>query len=476
MGAMSLAHRDRPTIARGQAAIALGQPTIALALGLTWAVAFSFVGWLAMLSVLPYQGYGLAAMLVAFIVVPAIGLWCVAQAGARGGGFLLVIVLAVVLVSDLSVRGAARGIDAQSAVKFALWVSGLLLLPWRWQVVKSAAGDVPTLALLLFGGWALVSTAYSITPLYTFAAALGYLGMAVIAVVFATTFDAGRGLLWVTSALLALSGASLVLYAVAPDVAMVAYENAAVLRLGGIFGNANQVGEIAALALLLGFVAWFDLRARRGWLLLLVAAPVCAACLLLSQSRSSMLGLAAGVAVVVLRRFPLLLLPAIGTTAALGAIVHVYPNAVDVLIGLVARSGNVAQVTTLTGRTEIWQFVLSAIAKAPVLGYGFASTKELIPAGHAFAYGWTTTSAHNLWLQAWVTTGAVGLLLIVISQLAALKALVGKPLAVRDGVLAFVLFTGPLEAGPVGPTVSTLTFVWLWATAMSLRQTQAAVA
>jgi O-antigen ligase len=459
----------------GQPTIALGQPTIALALGLTWAVAFSFIGWLALLSVLPYQGYGLAAMLVAIIVVPAIGLWCVAKAGAHGGGFLLAIAMLVVLVSDLSLRGASRGIDAQSAVKFALWVSGLLLLPWRWQCVKSAAGDVPTSALLLFGLWALGSTAYSITPLYTFAAALGYLGMGVIAVVFAVTFDAARGALWVTWALLAMSGASLLLYAVAPGIAMVAYENATVLRLGGIFGNANQVGEIAALAMLLTFVAWFDLRVRGGWWLLLVATPVCAACLLLSQSRSSMLGLAAGVAVVVLRRFPILLLPAIGAGAALGAIVHAYPNAVDVLIGLVARSGNVAQVTTLTGRTEIWQFVMSAIAKAPVLGYGFASTKELIPAGHSFAYGWTTTSAHNLWLQAWVTTGAVGLVLIVVSQLASLKALVSKPLAVRDAVLAFVLFTGPLESGPVGPTVSTLTFLWLWATAMSLRQQRAAV-
>jgi O-antigen ligase len=450
----------------------VGEPVVALALGLSWAVVFSFLGWLAMLSVLPYQGYGLAATVLAIIVVPAIGLWCVAKAGSQGGGFLLVIVMLVVLVSDLSFRGASKGIDAQSAVKFALWVSGLLLLPWQWRVVQSAAKDAPTLALLLFGLWALATTAYSITPFYTFAAALGFLGMWVIAVVFASTFDARRGLLWVTSALLAMSAASLVLYAVAPDIAMVAYENAAVLRLGGIFGNANQVGEIAALAMLLAFVVWFDLRSAAGWALLLAATPLCAACLLLSQSRSSMLGLAAGVGVVVLRRHPIWLLPAIAVGAALGAIVHTYPNAVDVLIGLVARSGNVAQVTTLTGRTEIWQFVMSAIAKAPVLGYGFASTRELIPAGHAFAYGWTTTSAHNLWLQAWVTTGAVGLFLIVLSQLASLKALVAKPLAVRDGILAFVMITGPLESGPVGPTVSALTFLWLWATAMSLRAAQ----
>lgn len=377
---------------------------------------FSLLAWLAMLSVLPYQGYGLAAMLVAFIVLPAVGLWCVAKAGAQGGGYLLLLVLLVLVVSELSLRGASTGIDAQSAFKFAVWVSGLLLLPWRWALVRRATADLPTLALLLFGLWALASTVYSITPVYTLAAALGYLGLWVIAVVFAVTYDADRGLLWVASALLALSVASLLLYAVAPEIAMVAYENATVLRLGGIFGNANQVGAIAALAMLLVFVVWFQKPTRATLTFFFLALPVVAACLLLSQSRSSMLGLAAGILVVVLRRYPVLLLPAVPLGVAFAAVVFAYPDTIDTLIGLVARSGNVAQVTTFTGRTEIWQFVVSAIAKAPVLGYGFASTRELIPAGHAFAFGWTTTSAHNLWLQAWVTTGGIGLLLIVLSN------------------------------------------------------------
>jgi O-antigen ligase len=266
-----------------------------------------------------------------------------------------------------------------------------------------------------------------------------------------------------------MSSASLLLYFVAPDVAMVAYENATVRRLGGIYGNANQVGETAALALLLFFATWFQLRARASLLLLLVALPVCAACMLLSQSRTSMLGLGAAIIVVLLRRYPILLVPTISIGAAAGAVLYAYPDAIDALIGLVARSGNVTQVTTFTGRTEIWHFVMSAIEKAPLLGYGFASTRELIPSGHSFGYGWTTNSAHNLWLQAWVTTGAVGLILILVSQIGSLKTLVMKPLPVRDGVLSYVVFVGLLEAGPVGPTVNLLTFIWIWATALSLR-------
>ena len=288
------------------------------------------------------------------------------------------------------------------------------------------------------------------------------------AVSFASSYDAVRGLLWMTFTLLAMSVASLLLYVAAPEIAMVAYENATVLRLGGIFGNANQVGEIAALGLLLTFVVWFQRPTRATLLLMLLAVPMCAVCLVMSQSRSSILGAGAAIVAVVLRRHPLLLLPTVSIGAALLVVVYAYPDAIDVLIGLVARSGNVTQVTTLTGRTEIWQFVLSAITKAPVLGYGFASTRELIPEGHAFAYGWTTTSAHNLWLQAWVTTGAVGLALVLLNQLASLSALQTRPNPARDAVFVFVISTGLLESGPVGPTVSVLTFVWIWATALSM--------
>lgn len=462
---MSVTTRLRPGPPRAH----VGGSEVALALALSWAVGFSFLGWLAMMSVLPYQGYGLAAMVAAFILLPAIGLWCVAKAGSQGGGFLGLLVVVVILFSDLSLRGFSGKLDAQSAVKFALWVSGLLLLPWRGAVVRTARADLPTFTLLLFGLWALITTAYSITPVYTFAAALGFLGFWVLAVVVATSFETERALLWLPSTLLAMSSCSLLLFFAAPDVAMVAYENATVRRLGGIYGNANQVGETAALALLLFFATWFQLRARASRLLLLVALPVCAACMLLSQSRTAMLGLGAAVSVVVLRRYPILLLPTIAIGAAAGAVVYAYPDAIDVLIGLVARSGNVTQVTTFTGRTEIWQFVMSAIEQAPLLGYGFASTRELIPTGHSFGYGWTTNSAHNLWLQAWVTTGAVGLVVILVSQFGALKALVMKPLPIRDGVLAYVVFVGLLEAGPVGPTVNLLTFVWIWATALSLR-------
>lgn len=440
-----------------------------LALGLVWAVVFSLLGWLATMSVLAYQNVPTAMYMVGFIVLPAVGLWWVANAGAKGGIYLLVMVAAVILFSDLSLRGSSSRLDAQSAFKFGLWSSGLLLLPWRASVIGLARKDVPTMALGLYGVWALAGAVYSITPLYTVAAALAFLGLWTTAVVLATGVDEGPALRWVTAALLSMAAASLVLWAVMPDVAMVLYENSTVLRLGGIFGNANALGGVSALALLLVAVAWFGVPyAGRGWITLLVL-PVCLACLVLTQSRTAMLGLAAALTVLTLRRWPIPMVPLLVLGGSAGAVLVAYPQTVETLVALIARSGRVEQVSTLTGRTDIWRFVVSAIEQAPLFGYGFASTRELIPSGYAGPYGWTTTSAHNLWLQVWVTTGIVGLGMILTAVLGLLRALVIAPAPLRDGLLVYVLFVGLLEPGPMGPSVNLLTFLWIWAAASSLR-------
>lgn len=440
-----------------------------LALGLVWAVVFSLLGWLATMSVLAYLSVPTAMYLVGFIVLPAVGLWWVANAGAKGGLFLLVMVAAVILFSDLSLRGSSNRLDAQSAIKFGLWSSGLLLLPWRASVIGLAPRHVPTLVLGLFGLWALAGSVYSITPIYTVAAALAFLGLWMTAVVLATSVDEGPALRWVTATLLSMAAASLVLWAVFPDVAMVLYENSTVLRLGGIFGNANALGGVSALALLLVAIAWFGVPYRgRGWMTLLVL-PVCGVCLVMTQSRTAMLGLTAALTVLTLRRWPFPVLPLLVLGGSAAAVLVAYPQAVETLVALIARSGRVEQVTTFTGRTDIWRFVVSAIEQAPVLGYGFASTRELIPAGYSGPYGWTTSSAHNLWLQVWVTTGMVGLAMILTVVLASLRSLVVAPAPLRDGLLVYVLFVGLLEPGPMGPSVNLLTFLWIWATASSLR-------
>lgn len=437
-----------------------------LLLAAVWVVAFGVLGWLAVLLV-PNQSYFTAAAITSFILIPALVIWMVGKAGQQGGWALAVLTGLVVFVSDATLRGGiGRGLDGQSALKFGVWAAGLLLTFWRWREVKAALSQPAPLALAVFGVWCLLTSTYSATPLYTLGASTAFLGIWVTAVCMAKVFSPQRGLAIFIVALMIAMVISLALYALAPERVMTPMDAGRILRLSGLFGSPNNLGRAAALTLLLVCLAARHLRLRFAIPLMAAALLVCGASLYLSGSRASTLGLLVGLAVLVLGRRPFMSATVL-VGLACGALVFTYvPDVRELFISLISRTGRVSELTTFTGRTEIWQFVLDLIGKSPWLGYGFASTREIIPDGYAGAYGWTTTSAHNLWLQAWVTTGLIGLALLVVSMISSMFQMLTNHLPEADAVLAFVMVVGFFEASAVGPSVNLLTFVWVWSAAL----------
>lgn len=443
--------------------------TAPLLLAAIWLVVFSLLGWIVVLRV-PYQSYLSAAAIVGLVVLPALSLWMVGKAGQRGGWQLAVLAGLIVFISDGTLRGGiGRGLDTQSAVKFGLWSIGILLALWRWAEVKAALKEPASAALAAFGVWCLATSTYSVTPLYTLGASIAFLGIWVTAVCTAKVFAPGRGLAILISALLIAMVVSLVLYLVLPDRVMTPMDGGRILRLSGLFGSPNNLGRAAALTILLVFLAWRHLRFQQAFALTVVALLVCGACLYLSGSRASTLGLLVGLAVALLGRRPLLMAAVLVFLACGVTIFLLSPEARELAVSLISRSGTVTEVTTFTGRTDIWQFVLEMIRQSPWLGYGFASTREVIPDGYSGAFGWTTTSAHNLWLQAWITTGLIGLVLVLISMLWSLSQMFTQHLPEADAALVFVIVVGLFEASALGPSVNLLTFVWVWATALRRR-------
>lgn len=437
-----------------------------LVMAVAWVVVFGLLGWLGVLLV-PNQNYLTAAIIAGVIVVPAIVIWIVGRAGQAGGWALAVLTGLVVFVSDATLRGGiGRGLDGQSVLKFAVWAAGILLALWRWREVKAALSQPATLALAVFGVWCLITSIYSATPLYTLGAATALLGIWVSAVCMAKVFTPRQGLGIFITALMVAMVISLLLYFVAPDRVMTPMEGGRILRLSGMFGSPNNLGRAAALTLLLVCLVLRHLRQRQAIPLLLLALAVCGACLYLSGSRASTLGLLAGLAVAVLGRRPLLTATVVVLVVCAALIYAFVPDVRDFVFSLVSRTGRASELTTFTGRTDIWQFVAGLIGKSPWLGYGFASTREIIPDGYSGAYGWTTTSAHNLWLQAWVTTGAIGLVLLLVSMVSSFIQMFTDHLPEADAVFVFVLVVGLFEASAVGPSVNLLTFVWVWAAAL----------
>lgn len=459
------------TAVRVRRVAGIGGPPLALALA--WCIPGAALLWAISLW-RPPASLAEAALTVAAVVVPATALWWVARAGQGAGLALAGLAGAVVLLSDVTLRpgtgGVSAGLDAQSVLKFGLWALGLLLLFWRRQVLVAALRHPPSAALAALAVWSLCSAAWSITPAYSAAAGLAWLGVWVLATVFAAAFTWRQGATVIALALVATLAASLVLYLLVPSRALTVTEGGLNLRLSGVYGSPNNLGRAAALATLLVLVSVGALRRWQAAALLMLALPLCVTCLMLSGNRGAALALGvAGVVYLLIGRPWQLVLGALTLLFSI-AVLALVPELRADLAGLLSRSGRRSEIATLTGRTDIWAAVIGLIREAPLLGHGFASTRELLPAAWWTAYGWTTTSAHNLWLQVAVTTGAIGLAVLLLGQLTWAWRALQRPQPIRDAAFVFVLVIGLLESSAGGPSVNLLSFVLAWAAAPGLQE------
>jgi O-antigen ligase len=443
-------------------------------LALAWLLPLATLATLTLVA-WPQRAGAAAAVLAALVLLPALGLWLVARAGQGGKLALAAIAAAIVLLSDSTWRGAGpeRGFDVQSLAKFCVWTLGLLLVFWRRDLLVAALRHAPSRWFAVFGLWAVLGVTWSATPAYTAAASLALLGMWTLAVALAGALPVRLGLRMLALALMGALALSLLLWALNPAQALTAMEGGRLLRLSGIFGSPNNLGRAAALLVLLTVLAAPGLPALRRALWLIAGVSLGVTCLVYSQSRTPVmaLGLALALALLVSRpRLALAAAAAAGVLATLAALVLLaVPECQEAAVRLAARSDRAEELSSFTGRTDIWTAVWQLIQQAPWLGHGFASSREVLPAGFQGAYGWTTSSAHNLWLQAWLTTGAVGLGLLLLGQAAWLRAAFRRPLAAREAVVAFVLVVGVFEASALGPSVNLMTFVLCWALALGLR-------
>ena len=71
---------------------------------------------------------------------------------------------------------------------------------------------------------------------------------------------------------------------------------------------------------------------------------------------------------------------------------------------------------TLTGRTQLWQYVLSRWEESPYLGQGYGALWQVGPeTGGLFAQahvGWVMNEAHNGYLDVLAQIGIIGLLVL----------------------------------------------------------------
>ncbi|BAL79383.1 putative O-antigen polymerase [Bradyrhizobium cosmicum] len=100
---------------------------------------------------------------------------------------------------------------------------------------------------------------------------------------------------------------------------------------------------------------------------------------------------------------------------------------------------------TFTGRSDVWQFALAAVAERPIIGHGYAAFWDDVTARQtAQGAEWATSAAHshNSYLELAVTIGLPGLLLVVlVFVLAPLRNFQSAQARSRSGALAKLFLT-----------------------------------
>lgn len=179
----------------------------------------------------------------------------------------------------------------------------------------------------------------------------------------------------------------------------------------GLWLEKNSFGAQMDKALLLMMCA-FAMRPSRGWLYIPMGV-LCFIAILMCTSKTALLAallmISGFVAVRILRAYPILRVPVMYTvivaTVAIVCVVTFIPEEAFALIG---------KDPSLTGRTEIWDSLARAIKERPLLGYGYG-TFWGDPLGPSywtrFSLDWGVPTAHNGWVETWLSVGIVGVLM-----------------------------------------------------------------
>ena len=246
---------------------------------------------------------------------------------------------------------------------------------------------------LIYLGLGVVSITYSLLPSYSTArisaAILMFMGIVRIARAVANRKDIEKLLSWY------LVGTGVVWLVIlfsmvfmSRDLVWDVEEMTGVVRLRGIYGSPNQIGEIALATMGVGLVIWSSVT---GWKRALLAAQMGTAFVLagLADSRSPFVGLAVGELLYLVWRYRLRAVPII---LALGMVGYVLVAQLD------PEYFDRGDVTSLTGRTDIWKFAIEKIKQRPLLGYGFEVEGEMI-------WGATARMIHELLSLVFVAPG-----------------------------------------------------------------------
>ena len=360
---------------------------------------------------------------------------------------------AAILVPSLSFRVRTvgeTGLDWQNGVKLVAWALLLTLAIARRRQIGPLLGTPPVLCALGYAATALLSTLWSPVPPYTFGSALGLAAWLSAALLAVACMEENAAVRLLATVLALEIGLGLVGALVVPDVAWLppSIEETS-WRLQGFSGHPNLFGQHAGL-LVLAAPAGGILARRRGRAIAGAMALLGVVGLAASGSRTTAMAVAAAGLVAAIgtkprpRRWLAAGMAAIVAAAALAACALL--PAPEALFQTLSRTGASSELTTLTGRTDLWAAAWAHVLERPLLGWGFNGTEQLMLESVGRDFPGNAVNAHNMVLQGLMSLGFVGAMPGLAGLGLLVVALVRRPDRRRDAFVVFLFVVGFGEA------------------------------
>ena len=381
---------------------------------------------------------------------------------------LLFLAMVVLLINFRQREPGEAGLDAQNGIKVAFWVVMIgTALPNRHVLLALLKNSFTCRWAFGFCAFAAISVLWSAEPGVTAASGVGLFAALTFSFVLAmrvSPVDVHRVLFWAMAILIVAAFAS---YVVAPSIALLPpSEGESEYRLQGLAGHPNLLGQQAAVLLLMTIAMWEERAVRRLWLVPIGCAAITA--LIFSESRTSLVGVVVAFVVVRLRQMRLLKSVSVAALAVAAAVVFLaavdmMPDIAKHLSGL-TRSGSASELTTFTGRTELWEISWERFLQKPWLGWGFNANERLMLDSVGPNFAGNAVNSHNMYLQALVTMGVVGTVMVMAFVAGMARNTIFQPNAMRDRIFVYLMVLGIAEAEFLTLPVVTI-YLAFWAVA-----------
>ena len=322
------------------------------------------------------------------------------------GGPLTVILLGGASEGD----GAPTDVDSSfiQVLFFLNYIVTFFLLVARWKKVLIVLRKDRFIWLIV--GIAVISVLWSFAPAKTLRRGMALVGTTLFGLYLASRYSMKQQLQllgWMFGSAVILS---LIFIVALPKYGLMGGVHAGAWR--GIYPHKNSLGQFMVLSSIIFFLLALDTK-RNRWLMW-CGFSLSILLLLRSSSTTSLLNLVSLIVMFfVLRtlrlRYDLMIPIVIAIVTTTGILTEWFTANAATLLGSIGKD------PSLTGRTDMWPFILEMVEKQPWLGYGYNGFwLGLEGEGSAYVWrasGWTPPNAHNGFLDIRLDLGLLGLLI-----------------------------------------------------------------